>query len=135
MQENGPENLLPEAKLIALGVSEKIAADKIARLKNSPDLVMLKSNVRGTSLSVPQFLSFLFKNLYQKEQVKQRVIEKLKEFNLTPEMADYMFVYSAGEPFLLFFSEYKNVVSEEKENKFVETVNDIMLQELRKYLF
>ena len=77
MQESGPEKLSPEAKLIALGVSEKIATDKIARLKNSPDLVALKTNVRGTSLSIPQFLSFLFKNLYQQKQVKQRVIERL----------------------------------------------------------
>ncbi|HCY18003.1 MAG: hypothetical protein UR62_C0004G0021 [Candidatus Nomurabacteria bacterium GW2011_GWF2_35_12] len=135
MQENGPEKLSPEAKLIALGVSEKIATDKIARLKNSPDLVALKTNVRRTSLSIPQFLSFLFKNLYQQKQVKQRVIERLQEFNLTSKMTDYMFIYGAGEPFLLFFNEYKNIIPKEKEDKFVETVNDIMLQELRAYLF
>ena len=46
-----------------------------------------------------------------------------------------MFIYGAGEPFLLFFNEYKNIIPKEKEDKFVETVNDIMLQELRAYLF
>ena len=147
MEQNSLENLSPEAKLISLGVSPEIAADKIAKLKNSPDLSTLRENVRKTGLNVSQFLSLLFQYLFPQTQVKQRVAEKLKKFNLTPEMLDYLFIYSAGEPYILFFnneneSEYnvslemrRKTIPSEMLDEFKQTVNDIMLQELRSYLF
>jgi hypothetical protein len=134
----------PEDKMKALVFTpdfptEKIDSfvnDKVTRLKNFPDLVTLRVNIKGTSLSVDQFLSLLFKNLYQQPQVKQRVAEKLKEFNLTSEMLDHLFVYSAGEPFTIFFlSNYADAVPLEMRAIFKQEVNDVMLQELRSYLF
>jgi len=132
MLEGDPIILSAAEKLEALGVSGKVSQDKVERLQRSPDLETLRNNIRETSLSVPQFLSLLFKGLYP--QVRQRVAERLKNFNLTPEMLDYLFTEGAGEPFIIFWGEYPQAVKE-RQDEFVQAVKAIMLEELRTYLF
>ena len=121
-------------KLIRMGISPRIVADKVAKLRISPDLATLKDNIKETSLSVEQFLGLLFKYLYPKNQeVQQRVAAELQDFNLSSEMLNTLF--TSGEPFIVFYGTYgKGAIPEERKAEFQEKVINIMLHELRTFI-
>ncbi|OGJ62966.1 hypothetical protein A3A67_04570 [Candidatus Peribacteria bacterium RIFCSPLOWO2_01_FULL_51_18] len=133
----------PEKRLADLGVKEHLVADKAGRLRASNTLQELKQNVCSTYLSVEQFLSHLFKNLYP--QVQERVLSRLQPLGMTPTLASFIFVTSAGEPFLpLVFGhpslspEDQRIYTElkpEGRDAFCQEVAAVMFEELKRYLF